>query len=305
MTEINSPEGLIRRFQTQLEHQWRRYRDIEADDSARGSSYESALRDVLQMYFGGRFDLHTNCSVMDQNLACFDAFHQNAQNEIDVLALFSHATPRIVLHEGDIQWVPLAGISFLCEVKSRIEKGKLKTDLEKLKILRSLEKDPNDRFGTKVHGDLTVDHQLHCLIYDRAQIADTTMESLLKGSDAWDLLLIVEEDTLVINSTLPVLKIIERSAIGSHLIDNKRDPERKRVASPDEEIHFISSSNGLAWFILSLSHSIPVPIGISTANTLHELITYSMTGMEYGATTEVNDDDMVEFEEVDDFEDPF
>lgn len=118
MPKIDSPEGLINRFQTQLEHQWSRYRDIEGDDSARGSSYESALCDLLDEYFGGRFDLHTNCSIMDDRLDCFEAFDESAENEIDVVALFSHATPRLVLREGDIQWVPLAGVSFLCEVKS-------------------------------------------------------------------------------------------------------------------------------------------------------------------------------------------
>jgi hypothetical protein len=119
---------------------------------------------------------------MDEQLACFDLFSDDSENEIDVMALFSHASPRIILQETDVNWVPLEGISFLCEIKSRIDKGRLESDLEKLEIVRSIEVDPDDRFGTDVTGSYSVYYQLHCLVYDQSSISDDTLESILNDN---------------------------------------------------------------------------------------------------------------------------
>lgn len=304
MAEINTPTGLIRNFQTQLEHQWQRYRGTEGDDSARGSSYESALQDLLDEYFGGRFDIWSNCSVMDSQLACFDTFEKNAQNEIDVVALFSQASPRIVLREMDMNWVPLEGISFLCEVKSRVDKGRLESDLRKLEILRELEIDPDDRFPTKVHGDYTVDHQLHCLIYDKGTISDDTLNSLLDGSDAWDLVLLVEDDTLIVNGTLPILPHLRSMAVSSQVMnadDEENDGDRVMEAQlpANVDCSCISLSNGLAWFILAISVTIPVPLGVGTSSCLFRLLQQSITGLQWGAKSEVTKEDTVEWKSVD------
>ena len=301
MTDINSPEGLISNFQTQLEHQWSRFRAVEADDSSRGSSYETALQNLLQEYFGGRFDILSNCSVMDSELDCFDTFGKNAKNEIDVVALFSHASPRIILRETDVNWIPLEGISFLCEVKSRIDKGRLDSDLEKLEILRRLERDPDDRFATKVHGEYCVDHQLHCLVYDCSSIADETLNALLTESTAWDMVLLVEEDTLIVNNTLPAARYIRSMAITSQIrrTDVVYD-ELGEVAIPSEgDESILSVDNGLAWFIIALSITIPVPIGVSTVSSLSELITRSFTGIRHGAASSVNEQDGMRCEPAD------
>lgn len=113
------------------------------------------------------------------------------------------------------------------------------------------------------------------------------------------MILLVENDTLIINNTLPILEIIQNAAIRSQLMNK---PGKKRIAETDEGTHFVSFSNGLAWFILTLSHSIPVPLGPLTSNTLHQLVSYSRTGMQYGGSTAVADDDIVEIEEVDDLD---
>lgn len=204
MTDISSADELTRRFQTQLDHEWQRFRDIDANDTSRGSSYETELSNILESYLGSSYEIVTNCSIMDRDLECFDTFETSGQNEFDVVSLFCQAIPRIVVEEGKIRWVPLPSIAFVCEVKSRVDKGRLSSDLDKLSTLRSLEGDPADRFPTKMQGPSTVDRQIHCLVYDQASIAnDTFTELLAQSQNSWDMVLIVEENVLVVNETLP------------------------------------------------------------------------------------------------------
>lgn len=304
MNDVSSPTGLIQNFQTQLEHQWQRFRRPEGDDTARGNSYESALKDLLDEYFGGRFDVISNCSVMDADLACFDSFGQGAQNEVDVLALFSHATPRVVLREAELNWVPLEGVSLLCEVKSRVDKGRLESDLRKLEILRELEVDPDDRFSTKISGEYTVDHQIHCLVYDRGHIADETLNTALADSTAWDVVLLVEDDTLIVNETLPFVEYLSPLAVLSQTrnidgLQHDDDQVRQAVLPGSEGSTCLSVSNGLAWFILLLSSTIPVPLSVSASSCISELLRHSVTGIRLGASTRVTEDDTVEWEETD------
>lgn len=297
MTDVNSPEGLISNFQTQLEHQWRRFRDIEGDDSARGSSYEAALQQLLEEYFGGRFDILSNCSIMDSQLACFNSFRNNAQNEIDVVALFSHASPRIILRETNLNWVPLEGVSFLCEVKSRIDKPRLESDLEKLEIVRDLEMDPDERFGTKVHGEYSVDHQLHCLVYDRCSISNNSLNSLLKENSVWDMVLLVEDDILIVNNTLPVIEYLHAMAVSSQTqnVEKEFDEPMEIVTPGEEDSYCLSLGNGLAWFIIALSITIPVPLGVTTVSSLSQLVSRSSTEVKLGATSSIDEMNSVEY----------
>lgn len=301
MPNASQPEDLISSFQTQLEHQWSRFRDIEADDSARGNSYETALRDLLDEYFGGKYDIFSNCSIMDHQLRCFREFGENADNEIDVVALFSQATPRIVLKETHINWVPLQGISFLCDIKSRIDKGRLESDIEKLDITRRLEQDPDDRFGVQASGEYTVDHQLHCLVYDRSSISDDTLNSIVEDNDAWDMILLVEEDTLIVNKTLPIIEYLRMQAVRSQLPHPEDLPDNEFTTSipGEDENGIVSMGNGLAWFIIALSISIPVPLGINTGGTLAELISRSSTGFAKGAKSSMDGNGTITFDEAD------
>lgn len=284
MVKIDSPNGLIVNFQTQLEHRWHRFRNMAGDDSARGSSYESAFQKLLNEYFGGRFDIRENCSVLDRELNCFNEFGKNAQNEVDIVALFSHATPRLVLQEGDMKWMPLEGSSFLCEVKSQVDKGKLEADLKKLEILRRLERDPDDRFGTAVRGDFCVNHHLHCLVYDRASISDETMNSILEQNDAWDLVLLVEDDVLIVNDTMPANEYLIKNVLFSRVINDTDDAAQSQV--PNEN-GCISVDHGLAWYLMILAISIPVPLGKQTSDTFSTLLRQSVLGIQPGATTEI------------------
>ncbi|KPN29966.1 hypothetical protein SY89_00686 [Halolamina pelagica] len=296
MTTINSPAGLLESFQNQLEHDWSRFRNIAGNDTARGSSYENALSNLLDQYLGGKFDIHTACSVMDRNVSCFDKFGNGASNEIDVVALFSHSTPRIVLREHEITWVPLSGVAFLCEVKSRVDKGRLESDLDKLSVLRELEKDPDDRFGVTVSGDYSVNHQLHCLVYDESSISDDELNSQLANSTDWDLVLLVKEGTLMINNTLSISEYLVPLAIASQIPDPSND---ERISNSDEpqDIHIpgnsedgiISINNGLTWFILAISGSIPWPVGLTTADHLSQLAMKSETKLQFGAAKSVSE----------------
>ena len=309
MPQINTPSGLISNFQTQLEHDWSRFRDLEGDDSARGASYEKAFRDLLNEYLGGRFDFYTNCSVMDENLDCFEEFGDGPNNEVDIVSLFSHSTPRLVLREENMTWVPLEGISFLCEVKSRVDKQRLGSDIDKLSILRELEKDPDERFGPTVSGDCSVNHQIHCLVYDESSISDKSLMSKLEGNTAWDLVLLVKDDILIVNQSLPIQEYLLTTAVASQL-PNPQEDERipteegsypKKIVFPgDSESNALSIDSGLTWFMLALAGSIPWPIGHTTTNHLSQLAMASKTNVQFGASTSITEElDIEEDNEVD------
>lgn len=295
MANTSPIDNLLSTFQNQLERDWRKFRNIEGNDTSRGSSYESALSNILNKYFEGIYKIETNCSIMDMELKCFDEFRSSSQNEFDVVALFRQASPRVILKEGDVTWIPLSAVAFLCESKSKVDKGRLKSDLKKFQILRSIESDPDDRFPTKVHGDFNVDHQIHCLVYDKSEISNSTMTDLLeKYTDAWDIILVVETDTIILNSTVPYVDLLRNQAIGTQMdaisSDTDGDVVRK-IANPTH--NFMSVSNGFAWFMIVLSATIPVPLAIQTTELFTNLIKETKSGLQYGAKTSVDSDDTI------------
>ena len=293
MSDSSPIDNLLGIFQNQLERDWRTFRDIEGNDTARGASYEDALSDILSEYFGGIYNVETNCSVMDANLECFNEFDSSSQNEFDVVSLFRQANPRVILREGDITWVPLSAIAFLCEAKSKVDTGRLEDDLEKLESLRLLEADPDDRFPTKVSGDVTVDHQVHCLVYDRAEISNSAMTDLLDTySTAWDIVLIVETDTVIVNGTIPYIEFLRDEAAATQLDAISDDSEGGMARAIDDPTHdFISVSNGFAWFMIVIGLSIPIPLSVQTVELFRNIVKETPSGAQYGAKTSVTSDD--------------
>ena len=290
MSDGLSPEGVIEVFQTQLDRDWAIFRTIEGNDTARGMSYEEGLYEVLSQYFEGIYALETNCSVMDDDLDCIEAFDPHSKNEVDVVALFKQAVPRVILRRRKVTWIPLSAVAFLCEVKSKVDSGRLEADLLKLEILRSIEGDPKERFKNQVRGNFVVDRQIHCLVYDQAEIANDTMTELLNEcAGAWDMVLIVKSNTLIVNGTLPYSFILRNHASSNRLDEIAGDEEGGGVTRvmkiPPSGI--LSVDNGFAWFMILLGWSVPYPFIVQTT-TLFENIAKSLgTGAQHGARTEV------------------
>jgi hypothetical protein len=157
-----------------------------------------------------------------------------------------------------MNWVPYDGVAFTCEVKSSLSKSNLEKDLKKLNILEELRGNPTKRFPQNLTGtDMVVPHQLHCLVYDENEISRQSRNELFyEYPSAWDLLLIVDEDKLLLNSTLPYAR---------HLFGRDRQ---------EGEFQWCHIENGLLWLIVALSVSIPQPPVVQTVNPLVKMASF-------------------------------
>lgn len=249
-------------FSEELQHNWSRIRKKNYNSSKKGDEFEKTLKEYLASYFSSAYEFRRGRALLDSELRCLKEY-TGKENEFDVVASFRTAIPNVVFEEGDMEWVPYDGVAFLCEVKSGLSKSALKSDLEKLETLVDLRGDPSDRFGVRASGGLGVAHQLHCLVYDENRINQSTRDELLdKYPDAWDLMLIVEEDKLLINSTLP---------IAGTLFGKEKE---------DASFTWCHIDNGLLWFVVALAASIQRPVSVDTTRPMIKMANF--TGVSTG-----------------------
>lgn len=246
---VNDPKkSLFNGFKNQLRSKWKDYRDQSFNQNTKGYAYEKALSDLLTDYFGGVFDIHTRAAIIDTNTKCFDYFTLG-ENEFDVIATFKQAKPQIVFEQNEMRWLPYNSVAFICETKSKLDSSSLTDDLEKVKKLRKISVSFENRFGVTITGKYTAKHQLNFLVYDRTSIAQKTL--LQKTQDnlsAWDAILLVEEDNILVNPKLPYSNIL---------------PKVESISI---------SGNGLVHFIGLISGSVPHPTSVNTINTLFNLM---------------------------------
>lgn len=279
---------LFEGIQRQLREDWREFRDQHHNPSNKGASYEEALAEFLEKYYWGVYEIQTEAVIIDQDLEVFDVFDTGrGENEIDVVGLFESARPRIVFKIGEMSYVPLRGVAFLCEVKSKIDAGRLEKDLSKLEKVTELIDMNGSRWGMAQTGSYTTSHQIRCLIYDENSISSRELvDKVIEYQDAWDILLIVEDNTLLINSTLPIFSDLQDPIANLELEDitgESTTPVEDEEDEVDEELleelrykikreqNFATRDNGLADFLIVLSGSIPRPMGVDTTDVLVNL----------------------------------
>jgi hypothetical protein len=290
MSGHTNPEAIVEGFSEKLRTQWAQHRRQSFNTNTKGKAYEEALRGFLDEYFEGIYDIETRVAVIDAPLNCFDVL-TSGENEIDVVATFRQAVPRIILESGDMLWVPWDAVAFICEVKSSLTKGALEDDLEKLAKLNELGPEtPNRRFPqhsgrTKlttgeepnketIARDASVEHQLKCLVYDEYNTSyESLFEIVHEFTDIWDLILIVDEDVLLISPELPFAEGWQSRYTydfgdGDVVDIGERLPDV--VALPD----------GLVWFVLLISMSIPRPVPFDTSSSLMQLVQKEWTDEE-------------------------
>lgn len=273
-------EWLFERVQEQLRHEWEEYRELYAQN--KGSTYEESFANLLTSYFGGVYDIHTKAAVIDSESMSFEIFDFiHGEDELDVLATFSQAKPRVVFEtgegKGELRWVPLESVAFFCEIKSQLTKQAIEDDFEKLNKISRLTETLDGRFGPMIGGDLTISDPLRCLVYDRESISVDTLSDILQNhlSD-WHLLLIVENDVLLLNRNIP---LAENFVPSSQMFGTDEMPE-----IPDEALSYIQErtdidvdpdiitmKNGLFMFLLTMAATIPDPLSVNTANSLQAI----------------------------------
>jgi len=279
---------LFKGIQEQLDQDWNRFRDQHHNPSNKGASYEETLKAFLEKYYSGVYEIRTQATIIDQDLAVFDKFDTaRGENEIDVVGLFESARPRIVFEIEDMTYVPLKGAAFLCEVKSELDAGRLESDLAKLEKVTELIDKESERWGVAQTGEYTTNHQLRCLVYDENSISDEQLvDSLIDFNNAWDLLLVVESNRLYVNSSLPIFKDI-RQPIADIDLDNISSQNVESPPDLEEDLDVViedlkmtvhrernltRQKEGLVMFLVILSGSIPRPVGVDTTDTLRQLL---------------------------------
>ena len=134
-----------------------------------------------------------------------------------------------------------------------------------------------NRFGVTVGGNYTIEDPLQCLVYDRESIADDTLDGILtENQEHWHMVLIVENDVLILNRSLPLSEIFAPSSddFGSEGMP-EIPPEYLAMLEEQADINLdpaiITLDNGLFWFLITISASIPDPMSVNTANSLNAL----------------------------------
>ncbi|MGV9200464.1 MAG: DUF6602 domain-containing protein [Promethearchaeia archaeon] len=246
---------LLDGLSNRLRSQWEEYRRQRVSSDAKGDSYENSLADFLKEYLGGTYDFHTKAAIIDEKLECFNLF-SSKQNEFDVVAKFSQCKPQFIFKLEDMEWIPYNGVAFICEVKSSLNSTNLKDDLEKTGKLSEIERE--EMRGVTIEGDMTVDHQLKCLVYDDSIsiTKETIFETLENNMDSWDLILLVDMDELIVNPKLPFSSKVRNSI---HCLKTRASD-------------IILLPNGLIWFLTFLSVSIPHPPSLTVVNPILNMV---------------------------------
>ena len=294
----NQGEWLFERIQEQLQHDWKELREIYAN--SKGSTYEQSLADFLDSYFGGVYDINTKVAAIDSELRSFDVFDFiQGDDEIDLVASFKNAKPRIIFETGsgagELKWVPYEAVAFICEVKSQLTKQAIESDFDKLESISQLNSTIEDRFGVTVSGNYTIQDPLQCLVYDQESIADETLDDILmQNQEHWHMVLIVENDVLILNRRLPLSEIFVPSSNdfgpeGMPDIPPEYLAMLEEQADVDLDPDIITLDNGLFWFLITISGSIPDPMSVNTANSLNALSDNIRFHTE--AVTDINEDD--------------
>ena len=185
----------------QLSNEFERLKSLYYNPNTKGMGYEKVLKDILDDYLGSIVTLDNRCFLIDHDLKLLNNLTPE-KDEYDVVATFNNACPRIVLLRDPMKYVPLDAVAFLIEVKQTLTKTDLGEDLEKLECISS--SDTSGRFGATFKGAFSVDYPIKILAYYEKSIKNDEFFKLLNEQlNNWDMIIIVKDDLLFVNPTLP------------------------------------------------------------------------------------------------------
>jgi len=202
--DSDEAKDLLNSIEDQLSRRFEEIRDDKYNPNTKGYDYEEIAKIFLENYLGGAFDFSQRFGVLDIELKANSIFDPR-ENEFDILALYKNAVPKLVYG----RFIPYDSVAFIVEVKQTLKLDNLEKDLLKFSKLNEL------IVGTRfllprpyeTYSPLKIDRPVRILLYYEASIDKDKGFNLLneKYSDSWDILLIVKEGEVYLNTTLPLV----------------------------------------------------------------------------------------------------
>lgn len=203
-------EDLVNNFSNSLEDEFKKLRSIHYNPNVKGGGYEKILKEFLETYLGNVFTFDSRVALIDTNHDIFQLL-KPSQNEFDIVVQYRTTFPSKVYTYKNIHYISYDSCAFVIEVAQTLTKKQLQDDLNKLRILTVLNKklgwlDKGKRFDFTVGGPYNVDYPLRVLFYYEASISRKEFTSALeKEIDSWDVLVLLKEKLLLLNSQLPAV----------------------------------------------------------------------------------------------------
>jgi hypothetical protein len=226
------------------------------NQNTKGFEFEKSIARTLGDYLGSEFEFHVRSQIIDVNLDYLNIFSVG-QNEFDIVATFRSASPKIIMRIGDAEYVPYDSVAFILEIKTKMDKTRLADDLEKLKKLALLPL-TKTRFSLIIASDKFVMRPLRLLFYYESSIDETTESKLLTDYyEYWDVIYKIQNDEVILNSSLPAVKhIMSLHGINQNIIK--------------------WGGNNCAVVLLTIiSSSVPTPLRVNIIETFLNLDRYS------------------------------
>jgi hypothetical protein len=186
----------------QLRNRFAELRDQKYNPNSKGYDYEEIVKEFFEDYMGGAFDLLIRVGVLDNELKVRSVLRLD-ENEFDVVGIFKDAIPKLVHH----RMIPYDSVAFITEVKQTLKSPDLEEDLEKFSKLDKLHVNPR-----RIHNYIEeLKHPLRILFYYDCEADRQRMEELLgsKYAKSWDLCVVVTDNLLYLNSTLPIVNSLQ------------------------------------------------------------------------------------------------
>lgn len=261
---------IIEKIENELMDELRRIMELQIPPTVKGGSYEDSIKDFFEKYLGSIYDFHTRVSIIDFLGLCFEKF-KPIENEFDIVATFRTAIPRIILQCKQQKFVPYDSVAFVIQVKQDLDKGKLKSDLEKLKRIRHLPLNPRRmpvgvEYQQRLYVGSTTMLPVNVLFYLRSSISNETIESLLKEfREFWDFLVIAEDGKLLINHRIITvlinlsMKFVEET-LSSEISDKLKREFEKELEKIEKKSFYILEKHPLITLMCQIPIITPHPV---------------------------------------------
>jgi hypothetical protein len=200
----------------ELKSMFEQLRPLSLNSNTKGGEYEQHIADIFHRYLGSRFDFHVRAHLLDVEMTYLDLF-SIGENEIDIIATFSNAVPKIIFKAGTRNYISYDSVAFTLDVKARLDNDKLEKDLEKTLKISKLSR-LTHKIGDIIHGgSYLLDRPLRFLFYHESHISEGELDRLLKKYySIWDVIYIINNNQIILNRSLPAVDALmkERSFEG-------------------------------------------------------------------------------------------